>query len=150
MILFLDFDGVLHPFPMTSTSSHFSATPSLWTILEKIPEISVVITSTWREQFSLAQLVELLKGHGGEYFSNRFIGVTPIMESTADYVPGIRQREIESWLVENEVTDEPYIILDDIEEYFDSTCPNLYLVDGVSGLTDHDTAMIPIWLGISR
>ncbi|UQV45036.1 hypothetical protein KIV45_25460 [Janthinobacterium lividum] len=150
MILFLDFDGVLHPFPMTSTSSHFSATPSLWTILEKIPEISVVITSTWREQFSLAQLVELLKGHGGEHFSNRFIGVTPIMESTTDYVPGIRQQEIESWLVENEVTDEPYIILDDIEEYFDSTCPNLYLVDGVSGLTGHDAAMIPIWLGISR
>ena len=150
MILFLDFDGVLHPFPMTSISIHFSATPSLWTILEKIPDISVVITSTWREQFSLAQLVELLKGHGGERFSHRFIGVTPIMESTTDYVHGIRQREIESWLLENEVTDEPYIILDDIEEYFDSTCPNLYLVDGVSGLTEHDATMIPIWLGISR
>lgn len=146
MILFLDFDGVLHPFPMTPASAHFSATAPLWTVLERFPEISVVITSTWRERLSLTQLVNLLREHGGENFTSRFIGVTPIMESTTDYVPGIRQREIESWLINNGVAGERHIILDDIEEYFDRTCTNLYLVDGVTGLTEHDAEMIPVWL----
>ena len=146
MILFLDFDGVLHPFPMTPASTHFSSTAPLWRVLNKNPKISVVITSTWREQFSLPQLVKLLRGHGGESFTRRFIDVTPIMESATDYVPGIRQREIESWLVENGRADEPYIILDDIEEYFDSTCTHLYLVDGTTGLTEQDAEMIPAWL----
>jgi hypothetical protein len=150
MVLFLDFDGVLHPFPMTPTSIHFSATSALWKVLDKLPELSVVITSTWRERFSLPQLVELLKDHGGERFTGRFIGVTPIMESATDYVPGIRQREIESWLVQNRIVEEPYIILDDIEEYFDSTCTNLYLVDGVTGLTESDAEMIPVWLSAMK
>jgi hypothetical protein len=35
-----------------------------------------------------------------------------------------------------------YIILDDIEEYFDSTFRNLYLVDGVTELTKDDIEII--------
>ncbi|MQA40349.1 HAD domain-containing protein [Rugamonas aquatica] len=145
MILFLDFDGVLHPFPMGPTDSHLSATSALWKVLDTIPDASVVITSTWRERYSFAELVGLLMARGGERFASRFIGVTPIMESATDYVPGIRQREIESWLMDNAVEQEPYIILDDIEEYFDSTCKNLYLVDGVTGLTDDDVDAIALW-----
>lgn len=145
MILFLDFDGVLHPFPMGPTDSHLSATSPLWMVLDSFPDASVVITSTWRERYSFAELLDLLISHGGERFSSRFIGVTPIMESATDYVPGIRQREIESWLVANDVAQVPYIILDDIEEYFDSTCKNLYLVDGVTGLTVHDVEAIALW-----
>ncbi len=150
MILFLDFDGVLHPFPMTPASSTFSATSSLWALLEKPPEIYVVITSTWREQFQLPQLVNLLGEHGGANFAARFIGMTPIMESATDYIPGIRQREIESWLTENGMENERYIILDDIEDYFDSTCAHLYLVDGVTGLTEYDVQMISEWINASK
>lgn len=145
MILFLDFDGVLHPFPMGASDCHFSATPPLWDVLDKLPEISVVVTSTWRERYSFAELVGLLKSHGGERFVSRFVGVTPILESASDYVPGIRQREIESWLRENAAEQTRYIILDDIEEYFDSTCKNLYLVDGVTGLTQGDVERIQLW-----
>ncbi|WP_426164179.1 HAD domain-containing protein [Pseudoduganella sp. R-32] len=146
MILFLDFDGVLHPFPMRPTDKHFSQMSSLWKVLDNIPEISVVITSTWREQYPFTELIELLKAQGGDRFAARFVGVTPILEGTANYVPGIRQREVETWLAENKVEHEPYIILDDIEEYFNSTCKNLYLVDGVTGLTDDDVKAIALWL----
>jgi len=145
MILFLDFDGVLHPFPMGPTDSHLSATSALWKILDRIPEASVVITSTWRERYSFQELVELLIAHGGERFASRFIGVTPIMESATDYVPGMRQREIESWLAANEAGQQRYVILDDIEEYFDSACKNLYLVDGVTGLTEDDVESVELW-----
>lgn len=150
MILFLDFDGVLHPFPMSSANSHFSAASSLWKLLEKIPDLSVVITSTWRERYSFEELVEQLENNGGRSYAERFIGVTPIMESTTDFVPGIRQIEIESWLVKNKSMDEPYIILDDIERYFGSACRNLYLVDGTTGLTEHDTEMIPLWMRLLK
>jgi hypothetical protein len=145
MILFLDFDGVLHPFPMGPKDIHFSATSPLWKVLDKIPDASVVITSTWRERYSFEELVGLLMSHGGERFASRFIGVTPVMESATDYVPGISQREIESWLI-GSAGQEPYIILDDIEECFDSTCKNLYLVDGATGLTDDDVDAIALWV----
>ena len=146
MILFLDFDGVLHPFPMGPSDKPFSATGPLWKILENIPEISVVITSTWRERYSFLELIEILVAHGGKRFTERFLGVTPILESTTDYVPGIRQREIESWLASNGPENASYLILDDIEEYFDSNCKNLYLVDGVTGLTENDIGTIDLWL----
>lgn len=120
---------------MGPTDSHLSATPVLWKILDRIPEATVVITSTWREQYSFQELLELLRAHGGECYAPRFIGVTPIMECATEYVPGIRQREIESWLATNGASQKSYLILDDIEEYFDFTCKNLYLVDGVTGLT---------------
>lgn len=131
---------------MRPTDKHFSQTSPLWKVLDRIPEISVVITSTWREQYAFTELVELLKEQGGERFAARFVGVTPILEGATNYLPGIRQREVESWLVENRVENEPYIILDDIEEYFDSTCKNLYLVDGATGLTDDDVEAIAMWL----
>ncbi len=147
MILFLDFDGVLHPFPMGSSDRHFSATAPLWRILNDIPEIKVVVTSTWRERYSFPELIALLAAHGGEPFRDRFLDVTPIMENDVDYVPGIRQREVEAWLESNMPAHTSYIILDDIEEYFDASCRNLYLVDGATGLTDRDVEMIPLWLG---
>lgn len=150
MIIFLDFDGVLHPFPMGPSDSPLSAVAPLWRILEKYPGISVVITSTWRETYSFSALIDLLAAHGGAPFTKRFVGVTPVMESAADYVPGIRQREIEAWLVDNAADDTPYLILDDIEEYFDSTCKNFYLVDGVTGLTANDVETIALWLSSSR
>ena len=145
MLLFLDFDGVLHPFPMGSSDRHFSANTSLWTLLDRLPALSVVITSTWRERHTFPLLVELLVAHGGRRFVPRFLGVTPVLESAVDYVPGIRQREIEAWLLEHQAEREPYIILDDIEEYFDATCKQLYLVDGVTGLTEKDVEAIALW-----
>jgi hypothetical protein len=146
MILFLDFDGVLHPFPMGPSDKPFSAILPLWSILEASPNLSVVITSTWREKHAFEDLVALLVARGGERFSDRFLGTTPIMESSADYEPGIRQREIESWLADNAPPNTPYLILDDIEEYFDANCKNLYLVDGTTGLTERDVGMVAMWL----
>lgn len=146
MILFLDFDGVLHPFPMRPSDTHFSAIAPLWKVLETHPDMSVVITSTWRERHTFSQLLGILATHGGERFTARFIGATPILESENDYVPGIRQREIESWLVDNDAVHARHIVLDDIEEYFDSSCSNLYLVDGVTGLTGKDADLIALWM----
>lgn len=138
MILFLDFDGVLHPYPLGRAGKPLSALPLLWQILDAVPELSVVISSTWREEYAFAELAKWLTAGGGERFAARLIGTTPVMDSPDDYVPGIRQREIEAWLAENHATDHPYVIVDDMEAYFDLSCENLYLVDAATGLTPAD------------
>lgn len=143
-ILFLDFDGVLHPFPMSPHDQHFSQVAYLWTILDSNPQLSVVITSTWRETHSLEQLIELL--NPPSQYVARFIGVTPVLEDLHNYVAGVRQTEIESYLTSNNMEKNTYIVLDDIEEYFHSHFKNLYLVDGTHGLTQEDVDMIPIWI----
>src|SRR3989344_2338617 len=46
-ILFLDFDGVLHP-EHCHESKHFCCLPILEEVLRQAPEWKVVVTSTWR------------------------------------------------------------------------------------------------------
>lgn len=145
-ILFLDFDGVLHPFPLGEDGQHFSQIKYLWNLLESNPELLVVITSTWRENHTFTQLLEIFKSHGGEKYLDRFIGITPILEDPNNYVPGVRQDEVEQWLSSNKLSNVAYIILDDIEEYFHSNCKNLYLVDGSSGLTLDELTNIEYWI----
>lgn len=146
MILFLDFDGVLHPFPMGRSDAHFSSAQYLWKILDRFQEFSVVITSTWREQHTFEELLTTLSAQGGQRYAKRFVGVTPVLETSYEYIPGIRQKEIETWLQQNDLANCPYLILDDIESYFDSNCRNLYLVDGATGLTEEDIESISFYV----
>jgi hypothetical protein len=147
MVLFLDIDGVLHPFPLAIDDEQFSAIDRLWVLLERLPTVHVVITSTWRERHSFDELVQMLTKHGGVKFKERFVGITPVLEPPNEYVPGIRQREIEAWLHANDRANKPYIILDDIESYFDADCARLYLVDGTTGLTNQDVEAVAGHLG---
>lgn len=146
VLLFLDFDGVLHPFPLNQDGEYFSQIEYLWKLLESNPALEVVITSTWREKHSFNELLSIFKTCGGEKYHNRFIGVTPILEDPNNYMSGVRQDEIEQWLKDNTLIEVPYIILDDIEEYFHSNCKNLYLVDGSTGLTLDEITNIEYWI----
>ncbi|HQV73578.1 MAG TPA: hypothetical protein PLY64_11455, partial [Dokdonella sp.] len=47
-IIFLDFDRVLHP----DGVGLFSKLPLLESFLSRMPEVEVVISSTWRDQWS--------------------------------------------------------------------------------------------------
>lgn len=47
MILFLDFDGVLHPYPCKPEQA-FSAAPRLLAVLDDFPHVDVVVSSSWR------------------------------------------------------------------------------------------------------
>ena len=55
LILFLDFDGVLHP-EHCHESKHFCCLPVLESALRQVPELKLVITSTWRLHSPLEQL----------------------------------------------------------------------------------------------
>lgn len=74
MILFLDFDGVLHPYPLHVDDQHAELlmhTPLLWSLLRRLPELQVVVSSSWRERFNMDYLVDFLTYGGGEELADR-------------------------------------------------------------------------------
>ncbi len=142
MVIFLDFDGVLHG-EGVEADGLFRCTPHLWTILRAVPEARVVFSTSWREKHPLDELVEFATFGGGEDLAGRFIGVTPavpVLHGAGDY----RRREIEclAWLEQNGMTRERWLALDDIAGWFTFPCPHLYLVHYESGLTATDAAAI--------
>ncbi|HXY22312.1 MAG TPA: HAD domain-containing protein, partial [Burkholderiaceae bacterium] len=48
MILFLDFDGVLHPDPCPDQSRLFENAARLADALQKFPEVGIVLSTSWR------------------------------------------------------------------------------------------------------
>lgn len=129
MLLFLDFDGVLHPFfPRTDKSDeenrHFSYLPRLEAWLRRHPDAEVVISSSWRRNHSLGEL----KVHFSEDIRPRIIGTTP--QKGTGMGPGARQDEIEAWLQQHGRTADPWVALDDMEELFRPQSPLVVAADG--------------------
>lgn len=95
-ILFLDFDGVLHPlFPRTNRTheenQHFEGCSRLANVLDRVaPHMKIVVSSTWRYNRSMEDLRKLLGPLGG-----RTIGATPILNLRQD---GVRELEAQLWL----------------------------------------------------
>lgn len=74
------------------------------------PLVEIVISSTWRTQFSLA----VLQAWFSPDIAARIIGVTPSIPSVDNkYIPARREREIRSWLETAGREHEPWLALDD-------------------------------------
>ena len=108
MILFLDFDGVLHPDP-PQPDQRFRSLPRLVSVLRDHPHVEIVISSLWREQLSLEQLRELFP----DDIAARIIGTTPITPKVDGYAPARREGEILDWLESEGRAAEPWIANDD-------------------------------------
>lgn len=143
MILFLDFDGVLHPEIESGGYQNFEKAHLLWQILREFPRLEVVFTTSWRRHRTVQQLAELATRGGGEDVLPHFIDATPDIEPSAkqgDYKQ--RRIEIEHWLYENERQHELWLALDDVPYWFGFPCSNLYVVEHCTGLTDADVITI--------
>jgi hypothetical protein len=120
MLIFLDFDGVLHPFfPLPGLSdaenAHFSSVRGFEQAIRRSPEpIEIVIASTWRNKENLFEL----RSHFARDIASKIIGVTPRVGSGSG--PGARQREVEAWLEANNRQGEPWIGVDDYPELYDA------------------------------
>lgn len=121
MILFLDFDGVLHPFERPN--GVFSLLPDFERVMRELGDVDIVISSTWREAHTLDELRSLFSPDMQE----RIIDVTPVF-SDPDH-PYIREAEIAAWLREAGREDETWAAIDDTEWLFSPRCRNLVLVD---------------------
>lgn len=147
-VIFLDFDGVLNSVQsmiynnrlkllgLTDTPTHESFCPiassNLQYILEELPDVQVVVSSTWRKYKTLVALQEIFKTN--RLLPDRMIGTTPVSKE------GYRGKEIESYLKDHpEVTD--FVIIDDdkdMEPYMN----RLVKTDSRLGLTFVDAERV--------
>jgi hypothetical protein len=148
VILFLDFDGVLHPDPAMEEDA-FQSKELLWKILRECPNVLVVFSTSWRVKRSLESLITLITTGGGEDVAERFVGVTPVI-APQNIREDYRRREIEclAWLDANgkrgdrKETPIPWLALDDVAYWFRLPCSNLYHVNHKTGLTSEDVPKI--------
>jgi len=135
MILFLDFDGVLHPDPCFEEARLFENAPRLAEILAQFPEVAVVLSTPWRMQRTMAELVDPLP----DELRARIIDVTPpyvFGDTPAALVPYRRHAECVQWLQANSAPHAPWLALDDRASLFAPYCEHLILCDSLRGLTE--------------
>ena len=136
MILFLDFDGVLHPQhdnEPTPADEIFCHLPRFETVMRDFPLVQIVITSMWRYQFSL----EELKARFSPDIAERIIGTTRLTDRTNDsYLPARREWEILDWLADSKNKNTPWLALDDAAWQFDQHKDQLVPCIGYVGLDE--------------
>lgn len=139
MILFLDFDGVLHPETIERGDELFCCCSHLWSVLEALPSVEVVFATTWRNKYRFEELVALVTAGGGEHLASRFVGATPdvLRNASGDTY---RNREVEclAWLCGNGQSSREWIAVDDVASGFSFPQPRLVLIDPAMGLTAND------------
>lgn len=132
-ILFLDFDGVLHP-EFCHESRHFECAHHLANACSALGNLDIVISSTWRHQMGHATLTSRLP----EALARRVVGVTPAYPILRDLphkvMPFEREAECLSWVRANRPGHESWIAADDRAWLFRPFCPELFLVNGKTGL----------------
>jgi HAD domain in Swiss Army Knife RNA repair proteins len=113
MILFLDFDGVLHPqyenqtVPVDVAFCHLARFEA---VMREFPAVEIVISSTWREQFSL----DNLRSRFSSDIATRITGTTLLpKDQVVPRLVELREWEIVTWLTVQGRCDEPWIALDD-------------------------------------
>lgn len=140
MHLFLDFDGVLHPVG-AGPAQWFCQLPLLERFLrEDAPHWAVVISSSWRDDHTMAELREVFSSD----LRGRILGTTP-----ADDAPGLhstwgaqaslypREIQIRHYLAQRGLSSSDWLALDDIGHGFrDARAnPHLVLCNPATGLT---------------
>lgn len=172
MILFLDFDGVLHgdgaglelnvrnKASMQSLTDEqrrfithdgrlivgenlFGHADRLVVALEPYPDVQIVISSTWREHFHPGTLLRYLP----PALADRVIGQTPHCDKYGGV--GSRLNEVLAYLDGNGFTDRTWIAIDDQAQLFwdDTENPpdNLFII-GNDGLTETASIAFCQWL----
>lgn len=136
-LVFLDFDGVLHP----CTAGTFTRLPSFESFLREQPDVGVVLTTTWRLDSSLADL--------RDYFApdlrDRILDLT---DALPDTTRAQRFQEIVRWRQAHHVQALPWAALDDTADLFPPYCPELVLCDTIKGLRPAQFAQLHQVLGL--
>jgi hypothetical protein len=142
MILFLDFDGVLHPLD-ADAGQLFCCAPHLWEILRRHPELEVVFSTAWRGAHPLDELRRRVTSGGAEDLAHRFIGVTPTLPETAAGDYKHRRLECEAWLAANAMEGRGWVAIDDMQKLWGfGESQNVYIVSYRHGLREHDVEAV--------
>ena len=119
-VIFLDFDGVLHP----KMNGSFEFMNNFFAVLSNFTQAGVVISSNWKDSLTHSNLDDLFK----EY-SHRVVGKTTSNQGMS------RQAEIMAYVKQHNVT--CYVALDDDcrNTLFAPNCDFLFKTNYFTGLT---------------
>jgi hypothetical protein len=129
VLVFLDFDGVLHP-AGCDASRYFCQRDLLEEVLREHPKVGIVIASTWRQAYPMAEI----KAFFSPDIAARIVGKTPTHEDDGD--EHVRYLEIRKLLQNPKVAGAQWIAIDDSDFEFPDGCPNLLLCDSERGFDD--------------
>lgn len=132
-LLFLDFDGVLHP-EGCAQRHLFCRLPLLEDLLRQMPHVPIVISSTWRVNHGF----DALRARFSKDVAERVIGVTPRIQDVKEIPDQLRayerEAEINAWLKQNRTVASAWTALDDRIYLFKPFHPRLVLTDRKQGL----------------
>lgn len=141
MILFLDFDGVLHPEGedhIHNGGVDFCFLPRLEALLREFPHVRIVISSSWREQLAYRTLLKPFS----DDIRVRIIGATPPREFGLPHPFAHREGEILAWLQLHDAVDESWVALDDAAWQFDRCKDHLVVCGSFIGFDDKASAAL--------
>jgi 16S rRNA C1402 (ribose-2'-O) methylase RsmI len=155
-VLFLDIDGVLNShqsirmffrqagMPSSGAAIHFCpiSSSNLQEIMARIPDLKIVVSSTWRIGNTLETMREELRSSGIDL--NRVIGMTPVFRNLS------RERglEIQKWLDDHPEVSE-FVIVDDDSDML-HLMPKLVQTDTRLGLMWDKAADILTRFGVKE
>lgn len=134
MILFVDFDGVLHSIDsrnfeyfgnalvVSDNPDLFQWVPLLWQIIEPHP-VEIVVHSSWRHLYPADELIARFP----VTMQSRIAGITEGRD---------RHQSIQDYVCKNDV--KRFAVLDDDPDAFPENWPNLILCDSQRGINDAD------------
>ena len=135
-VLFLDFDGVLHP-TNSYKSNLFIHRHQFEKVLRSVPQIDIVISSSWRLHYEFDYLLQMFS----QDIAARIVGVTPrfallddseVPDSLLGYP---REAECSAWIRANRPPSEQWFAIDDMPWIFRPFSQRLFECDGEIGLT---------------
>ena len=133
-VLFLDFDGVLHPVGCPH-DEHFCQRPRFESVMRQFPEVRIVISSSWRRIYKS----DWLRSRFSRDIAERIIGTTQLWVPDE---PQNRYQEILAFVAKNRLQDTSWLALDDAVEDFPADFPNLIPCDGWLGLTEETVVLL--------
>ena len=135
-LVFLDFDGVLHP-NFSTAEEHFVKAERLLAALDGFEsEVAIVVSSSWRFQYEWRELLGVMPKAIGALAA----GATPEVEPVRHQ----RYREIRAYLARRPMAD--WRAIDDDLLGFPGDCSNLIACDGRVGFDDDAAALLRAWL----
>ena len=109
--------------------------PKLEAVIELFPSLEIVITSSWREEKSLDELIKLL----GTNIGQRVVGTTPIIDDA--FLHFVRYHEVSEYLKTVTERDKTWVALDDESGNYPKDAP-VVLVDRRTGFTSVDQEIL--------
>ncbi|MFP5382592.1 MAG: HAD domain-containing protein [Gammaproteobacteria bacterium] len=131
-IVFLDFDGVLHPLEARDHERFKpDAIRSVNSILDELGA-NIVLSTAWRIDFGIEKF--------NPWFKGRILGATPIQELNLK-LENPRFHEVMAFLRHREWLNVPWIAIDDKRGHFPVWSP-AYITDPKTGITARDVEYI--------